>query len=75
MMKNLSNRKAVPVPNWLDRENPNLAEVCHIINDELENDPNMSLADFAKKLNAMMVGAAYQRLQAVVRKQIGESKP
>lgn len=73
MMENLSNSKSVTVPNWLDREKPNLAEVCHIINDELEQNPNMSLAEFAYKLNDMLVGATYKRLQAVEKQQFGGS--
>jgi hypothetical protein len=65
----MNQEKAIRIPEWYRQENPKLAGMCDIINEALEMNPNMSLADFAKVLDANHVEQSYQRIQEAVRKQ------
>jgi hypothetical protein len=73
-MKNHSNLKteSVLIPHFLKKENPMLAEVLGLINDELRENPGMKLAEFAEKIDEVMIGAASKRLHKVVEKQLAE---
>lgn len=61
--------KAIIIPGFMEEGNSAYAEVCNIINEELQENPNMSLADFAKKLNDMNVLIAYERIKKAVNAQ------
>jgi hypothetical protein len=58
------------IPEWLKKENPICAGFCEMINEALQNRPNMSLAEFAEQLHEENVSESYRRLQAVVNKQL-----
>ena len=57
------------IPNFLRRETPILAGVCDMINVALEENPNMSLEEFAKELSAVNQEKARERLEKAIERQ------
>lgn len=56
-------------PKWLEEERKGLAIIVDAINAELGKNPNMSLAEFAKNLDNVLVEESYQRIHSVVQSQ------
>ena len=52
-------------------KNPNVAEFCGIINQALEENPDMTLAEFAGVIESVHREERYKRLDAVIKKQFG----
>ena len=61
----------IVIPLWLKRESPITAGFCGLINDALENSPNMSLAQFAEQLSVANVEESIKRIQRAENKQFG----
>lgn len=65
----------IVIPNFLREETPILAGVCDVINVALEQNPEMSLKEFAKAISEANQEKARERLeQAIERQFMGESK-
>ena len=62
---------AITIPKWLKEETPVIAGFCEMINEALQNRPNLSLAEFAKQIDEANVKESYKRLQAVIAAQFG----
>lgn len=57
------------IPEWLKKEVPVYAEFCAVINEELKGNPNLSLAEFAERINNLTIEIAYNRIKAAVNAQ------
>ena len=62
----------IVIPQWLKREQPICAGFCEMINETLQDTPNISLAEFAEQLSATNIEESYKRLQAAEKKQFGD---
>ena len=56
----------VCMPNWLVEERKELATVIATINAELRRNPKMSLEEFARNLDKVLVEESYERIHKVV---------
>ena len=71
------NEKKAPriiVPGWMKEETPIVASFCELVNFALEDNPRMTLAEFAEKLNDANISATLERLEAVEERQFEEGK-
>ena len=65
----------IVIPNFLREETPILAGVCDVINSALEENPEMSLKEFAKAISEANQEKARERLEKAIERQfMGESK-
>jgi hypothetical protein len=59
----------IAIPRWLKEENPITAGFCELINECLDYNPKMSLADFATLLSETNIERSMQRIQKAEEKQ------
>ncbi len=65
----------IVIPNFLREETPILAGVCDVINVALEQNPEMSLKEFAKAISEANQEKARERLEKAIERQfMGEGK-
>lgn len=74
MQNNETKKPGILVPGWMKEETPIVASFCELVNFALEDNPDMTLAEFAEKLNAANISAALERLEAVEERQFEEGK-
>ncbi|MBQ9113878.1 MAG: hypothetical protein IJY05_03040 [Clostridia bacterium] len=68
-------KQAISIPNFMYDEAPILAGVCEIINVALEQNPDMSLAEFARVISEANQEKACERLEKAIERQFkGESE-
>ena len=65
------NKTRIVIPQWLKREQPVCAGFCEMINDTLQTNPDISLAEFAEQLSAANIEESYKRIRAAEEKQFG----
>jgi hypothetical protein len=63
--------ETITIPDFMKEKESAYVEVCNIINEELKENPNMSLAEFAGKLNDLHILMTYERVKRVVNAQFG----
>lgn len=63
------NEKAIGIPQWLKEEQRGVATLVETINAELQRNPNMSLAEFAKNLDKVFVEESFQRIHRFIQSQ------
>lgn len=66
--------KPVTKPNWTAEgtKDEKLGVVIDMINDELNHDPNMSLREFAKYLDGVLMGISHRRMMEKIWSQFGK---
>ena len=64
-------KNPISVPEWMKREMPATSEFCEIINDSLAVFPDMTLAEFAEKINQKNKDLTYERIINAERRQFG----
>ena len=69
MQNNETKKPHIVVPGWMKEETPIVASFCELVNFALEDNPDMTLAEFAEKLNDANMSAALERLEAVEKRQ------
>lgn len=62
------------IPSWIKEEKPTIAKFCELINNALEQNPNMSLAQFAQVISKINIEKTIQRVQRAEEKQFGVEK-
>ena len=67
----MMNKTRIVIPQWLKREQPVCAGFCEMINDTLQNTPDISLAEFAEQLSEANIEESYKRIRAAEEKQFG----
>lgn len=72
MQNNETKKPHIVVPGWMKEETPIVASFCELVNFALEDNPRMTLAEFAEKLNDANMSAALERLEAAEERQFGE---
>lgn len=60
---------AIGTPRWLEEEQPALFAMIETINAELRDKPNMSLAEFARNVDKLVINGTYQRICRAMEKQ------
>ena len=64
----------IAVPQWLRNARPQTAMFCDMINDTLKDDPNISLAAFAKQIDQVNKENTLKLIQAREREQFEKSE-
>lgn len=64
----------ITLTNLYRKRHPILSGVCEMINAALEENPNMSLAEFAAELDKEVMDRTSQYLTAVIKQQMEERK-
>jgi hypothetical protein len=69
ILRRIAMENAIGTPKWLEKEQPALFAMIETINAELRDKPNMSLAEFARNVDKLVINGTYQRICMAMEKQ------
>lgn len=64
----------IVIPYWMRQESPICAGFCDVINEALEENPEMSLAEFAANLSQVNIEGSLERLEKAEKQQFGDAE-